>query len=167
MLIGVAFVAAMLALAWVTSRRRETRPIAFGILWFFVALLPTSSLVPLSEPMNDHRMFFPFVGLILAVVWAAGWRSTAIGSLRGAMVRPAAAGAAVAVILAMAYGTWQRNIVWRTEESLWLDVTVKSPDNGRGLMNYGVIQMTNGNLESPAGISSRRSATRRTTPTCT
>ena len=45
----------------------------------------------------------------------------------------------------MAYGTWQRNIVWRTEESLWLDATIKSPDNGRGLMNYGVIQMGKGN----------------------
>ena len=70
MLIGGAFIAAMLAVAWTTSRRRETRPIAFGILWFFIALLPTSSVVPLAEPMNDHRMFFPFVGLILAVVWA-------------------------------------------------------------------------------------------------
>jgi tetratricopeptide (TPR) repeat protein len=56
------------------------------------------------------------------------------------------AGVAVAVLLAMAYGTWQRNIVWRTEESLWLDATIKSPGNGRGLMNYGVIQMNKGNL---------------------
>ena len=55
---GAAFVAAALALAWVTSRRKATRPVAFGILWFFVALLPTSSVVPLAEPMNDHRMFF-------------------------------------------------------------------------------------------------------------
>ena len=49
------------------------------------------------------------------------------------------------MLLAMAYGTRQRNIVWRTEESLWLDATIKSPDNGRGLMNYGVIQMNKGN----------------------
>ena len=54
---------------------------------------------------------------------------------------------ALAVLLAMAYGTWQRNIVWRTEESLWLDATIKSPDNGRGLMNYGVIQMNKGNYQ--------------------
>jgi protein O-mannosyl-transferase len=146
-LIGVAVIAAMLALAWVTSRRRETRPIAFGILWFYVTLLPTSSLVPLSEPMNDHRMFMPFVGLILAVVWATGLAvSRRSGIFSASWVRPVAAGGAVAVILAMAYGTWQRNIVWRTEESLWLDVTIKSPDNGRGLMNYGVIQMNNGKL---------------------
>jgi protein O-mannosyl-transferase len=139
--LGGASMAAGLAVAWVTSRRPATRPIAFGILWFFVALLPTSSVVPLSEPMNDHRMFFPFVGLILAIVWGGAlilWR-------REPRVRSLCAGVAVAVLLAMAYGTWQRNRVWRTEESLWLDATIKSPDNGRGLMNYGVIQMNKGN----------------------
>jgi hypothetical protein len=157
-LIGAAFIGAALAGAWAASRRRETRPIAFGILWFFVALLPTSSVVPLAEPMNDHRMFFPFAGLILAVVWAA-WLAVAkrkyeVRSLkyersyfvpRTSYLRVVIAGA-VAMILAMAYGTRQRNIVWRTEESLWLDATIKSPDNGRGLMNYGVIQMNKGNL---------------------
>ena len=140
-LVGGAFIAVSLALAWVTSRRCETRPIAFGSLWFFVALLPTSSVVPLAEPMNDHRMFFPFVGLILAVVWAAGLAVRR----RALRTRMLGAGAAVAVILAMAFGTRQRNLVWRTEESLWLDATIKSPDNGRGLMNYGVIQMSKGN----------------------
>ena len=139
--LGGASIAAQLTLAWVTSRRRQTRPIAFGILWFFVALLPTSSVVPLSEPMNDHRMFFPFVGLILAVVWVGELSVTRLVP----RVRARYAGVAVALLLVMAYGTWRRNIVWRTEESLWLDATTKSPDNGRGLMNYGVIQMNNGN----------------------
>jgi tetratricopeptide (TPR) repeat protein len=37
--------------------------------------------------------------------------------------------------------------VWRTEESLWLDATIKSPQNGRGLMNYGVIQMGKRNYQ--------------------
>ena len=141
-LIGVTFVVAALAAAWAASRRRETRPIAFGILWFFIALLPTSSLVPLWEPMNDHRMYFPFIGLALAVVWAGG---LAVRRLAPS-IQPFAAAAAVTILVAMAYGTRQRNVVWRTEESLWLDATIKSPDNGRGLMNYGVIQMTKGNL---------------------
>ena len=44
-------------------------------------------------------------------------------------------------------GTWARNRVWRSEEALWLDVTQKSPDNGRGLMNYGLTRMANGDLQ--------------------
>jgi tetratricopeptide (TPR) repeat protein len=136
--IGFVFVAALLAAARWASRRRETRPIAFGLLWFFVAMLPTS-LMPLAEVTNDHRMFFPFVGLVLAAIW--GLRLTVAAHpnwLRGSL-------AALALVLsAEAVGTYQRNQVWRTEESLWRDVTEKSPQNGRGLMNYGLTLMARG-----------------------
>ena len=43
---------------------------------------------------------------------------------------------------AYAYGTCERNNVWHEpNESLWRDVTEKSPKNGRGLMNYGLALM--------------------------
>lgn len=141
--VGVVFVACALAAAVVASRRRETRPAAFGVLWFFVALLPTSSVVPLAEVLNDHRVYFPFVGLTLAVV-SAGWRVLDAQPSRQGAKRVAAA-LALIMLACFAFGTRQRNAVWRTEETLWLDVTRKSPENGRGLMTYGVIQMGKGN----------------------
>lgn len=146
--VGVVFIAGAIWAAAKTSLRRETRPIAFGILWFFVALLPTSSLVPLAEVTNDHRMHFPFVGLTLAAVWTLG---LVLMNREGVVaarpwLRHLVAVTAVALVLAHAYGTWQRNVVWRTEESLWLDVTKKSPENGRGLMTYGVMLMGKGDL---------------------
>ncbi|HJU43625.1 MAG TPA: tetratricopeptide repeat protein [Vicinamibacterales bacterium] len=145
-LAGLLFIAAATWTTFVTSRRRATRPIAFGILWFFLALVPTSSVIPLAEVMNDHRMYFPFVGAVLSVTWALG---LALSRLRPTpLLTPAVTIAAIAVLAAHAAGTWQRNIVWRTEESLWRDVTVKSPRNGRGLMTYGVIQMAKGNFSS-------------------
>ena len=143
--IGFVFVAAMLVLAIRTSRNRETRPIAFGILWFFLALLPTS-LTPLAEVTNDHRMFFPFIGLALAVVWTL--RLLLLQKTERLTTRPvllrASWIAAACILLILAAGTWQRNRVWRTEESLWRDVTLKSPKNGRGLMNYGLTQLSQG-----------------------
>jgi Flp pilus assembly protein TadD len=143
-LVGVAVLAVVLGMAVRASRRRETRPIAYGLLWFFIALIPTSSVVPLAEVMNDHRMFFPFVGLTLAVSWAIALTiNTRPPSLAGRLV---VTGAAVMLLSAHAWGTWQRNKIWHTEESLWLDVTEKSPENGRGLMNYGLVQMGKGNF---------------------
>lgn len=144
-IIGFAFLAAMLVLIVRTSERRETRPIAFGILWFFFALIPTS-MTPLAEVTNDHRMFFPFIGLALAVVWTLRlllFRKTARLTTHPALERSGWIAALCILILAAA-GTWQRNRVWRTEESLWRDVTLKSPKNGRGLMNYGLTQMSKG-----------------------
>jgi tetratricopeptide (TPR) repeat protein len=143
--IGFAFVAIMLVLAVRSSRQPETRPIAFGILWFFVALIPTA-MTPLAEVTNDHRMFFPFIGLALAAVWSLRlllFRETARLTTRPGLVRLCIIAAAL-ILAISASGTWQRNRVWRTEESLWLDVSQKSPKNGRGLMNYGLSQMSKG-----------------------
>jgi Flp pilus assembly protein TadD len=43
-----------------------------------------------------------------------------------------------------AVGTSQRNTVWRSETTLWRDVTEKSPANGRAWMNYGLTHMAQG-----------------------
>jgi tetratricopeptide (TPR) repeat protein len=137
--VGLVFVAALL-IAIVQLRKKEwSKPVAFGLAWFAVALLPTS-LTPLAEVANDHRMFFPFVGLALAVTVAAGrLLQRAIAS---APSRFATGALVVSLILvAETAGVYARNQVWRSEESLWRDVTEKSPGNGRGWMNYGVTLM--------------------------
>ena len=134
-LAGLAFIAAMLALALFAARAERTRPAAYGILWFFVALAPTSSLVPLAEVTNDHRLYFPMVGLCLAAVNAATlfWER---------VQRPRAAAAlASCVLVAHAVGAHARNRVWQSEETLWRDVTEKSPRNTRGWMNWGLTRM--------------------------
>jgi Flp pilus assembly protein TadD len=54
----------------------------------------------------------------------------------------------ILVILSInAFATFQRNKVWRSEETLWRDVVMKSPGNGRGLMNYGNTLMAKGDYE--------------------
>ena len=149
-LFGLSVVAAMMLWAVVSLRRMETRPIAFGVAWFFVALAPTSTVIPLFQIANDHRTFFPYVGLVLSV---------AVGSAllldrfdRRWFVKPglrwAVAVAFGAVVCGHAYGTHARNRVWNSSETLWYDVTVKSPTNGRGLMNYGLSQMALGRPET-------------------
>ena len=142
--IGTLFIAALVAIAWATRKPRELRPICFGILWFFLALLPTA-LVPLAEVENDHRMFFPFIGLTLAVVWSVVclYRCS---RLRVPVV--AALGFGALLLVPYALATHQRNHVWRTEESLWYDVTTKSPRNARGLMNYGLARMAVGDYKT-------------------
>lgn len=141
---GLLFLAVMLAAAVLTSTKRKLRPVCFGILWFFLTLLPTS-LIPLAEVMNDHRVFLPYIGLMLSVSWSA---FLLFDYCRRRMPQRAcnAAAAVLAALLltAGAYGTHQRNEVWKTEETLWKDVTEKSPKNGRGLMNYGLSLMAKG-----------------------
>lgn len=138
--LGALFVIALLAAAWYCGRKRELRPIAFGIYWYFLALLPTS-LFALAEVENDHRMYFPYVGLVLSLVYGA---ALLVKPFESASRRYATMAACAAILAVAAHGTWLRNIVWHNEETLWYDVTLKSPRNGRGLMNYGLTQMEKG-----------------------
>ncbi|RYG16640.1 MAG: tetratricopeptide repeat protein [Chitinophagaceae bacterium] len=138
-LMGLLFVILLLIAIFKTAKKKETRPISFGLIWFAAALLPTS-LIPFAEVTNDHRMYFAFVGLVLGVVgfislFAIKWETL----IRANKSRQIIAVGCLFLILALnAYGVSQRNKVWFSEESLWRDVTIKSPLNGRGLMNYGL-----------------------------
>ena len=122
---GYAFVALLI----VAIVRVKSRPIAFGLAWFAIALVPTS-LFPLAEVSNEHRLFFAYIGLCLAAAAAIPRRALPV--------------VATVVLLAMTIGTRARNEIWRTEDSLWADVVAKSPGNGRAWMNYGLTQMGKG-----------------------
>ncbi len=161
MVAGLLFVAALCTAIYFTSRRRRLYPVAYGLIWFAVTQLPTS-MYPLSETENDHRMFFSFVGLMLSAVWGGAelvrwgtaFRSSLAHGSDGSPLQtrvahrkwllPVATALCVLALAGYAYGTHVRNQVWRTEESLWLDDVVKSPHNGRGLMIYGLTQMNKG-----------------------
>lgn len=157
-IIGCIFIALLIITIVKTSVKSETKPIAFGLIWFAAALLPTS-LAPFAEVTNDHRMYFPFIGLALSVVSYIGllikrYRHVVNGKryFAGLMI------IAFCVLGLNALGVYQRNKVWENDETLWRDVTIKSPANGRGFMNYGVALMDNKNY-ALAGYCFRKAKT--------
>jgi len=142
--VGLLFLVGTVVAIWASCRRRLTYPIAYGLLWFVITQLPTS-LYPLSEVENDHRMFFSFAGLIPAVIWAGALAARRfVAEDQRIRLRPVAVTCAVMVLFGYAYGVTRRNYVWRNDERLWLDDVKKSPHNGRGLMNYALTQMAKG-----------------------
>jgi len=147
LLLGSLFLAALGTAIGRLSKSRRLRPAAFGLAWFAIALLPTSSIVPLSEVYNEHRIFFPFVGLALAFSWAAALALRALARRSSRIAGVAAVGLALTLVAAHGIGTYQRNRVWKNATTLWRDVTLKSPQNGRGMMNYGLTLMRAGRLE--------------------
>src|SRR5208283_1146091 len=141
-----------LGVATAASRTRQAKPVAFGIIWFIVTLLPTS-LMPLGDVTNDHRMFFSFVGLTLAVFWTlrpALFRATARLTANRRLVYASVVALAVVLIIAGA-ATRARNRVWLTEESLWLDAVTKNPRDVRALTNYGAY--ADAQADYPAALS--------------
>jgi tetratricopeptide (TPR) repeat protein len=143
---GLGFLALLVAAAAAASRSRVGKPVAFGLLWFLIALLPTSSVFPLAEVLNDHRPFFGYVGLTLA---ASGLLALAIARNEARLQASAAARAAAAAVVVLllgahAFGVRHRNEVWQSAESLWEDAARKGPGSGRILMNYALALMARG-----------------------
>jgi protein O-mannosyl-transferase len=124
----------VLAVRW--SRRRETRAAAFGIFWFFITLIPTSTFFPFSEPLNDHRTFFGYIGLVLTA-------STLLANLiyTSQKSRVWVWSACFVLLIAHGFGVVKRTNIWSSEEALWKDAAYKCPNSGRIWMNYGLAQM--------------------------
>jgi tetratricopeptide (TPR) repeat protein len=140
--IGFAFLALLLYVIFKTSEHKAWRPFSFGLVWFLLMLLPTS-LVSLAEVTNDHRVFLPYIGLVISMVClVSNINSGILKNFKGARI--ALVALLILAIGGYAYGTYQRNIVWAKDETLWKDVTEKSPNNGRGWMNYGLTLMGRG-----------------------
>lgn len=148
-IVGSIFIVVLSITTLLMLKKRSYRPIGYGLFWFLMALLPSSSLVPLAEVLNYHRIFFPYVGLVMAVVCVIALLIMRYESLwTKAVYKGALITALLCIIAANAYGTYRRNQVWDSPETLWYDVTLKSPKNGRGLMNYGLSQMVKGDYKT-------------------
>ena len=120
----------LLLLAAAVMLFRRHRLISFGIVWFFIVLLPESSVLPLSDVMFEHRMYLPMFGVALLTIPALDFGERVMG--RGSMIWIFAA------IISMAtYLTYERNKVWKDEVTLWSDVISKSPGKGRAYTNRG------------------------------
>ena len=112
------------------STYKRARLVSFGIAWFFVALLVESSVIPIRDVINEHRMYLPSIGLCVASMAAVD---------RIVQHQRAKTGLMVFVVFFLAVGTMNRNLVWKTTESLWSDVISKSPNNARAFNNLGLV----------------------------
>lgn len=108
----------------------EYRLVAFYAAWFFITLLPESSLLPINDVIFEHRLYLPMVGgsILLA--------SSVFYLLREKSIKTSI------IILAILVSyfsilTYQRNKVWKDEFTLWSDVVKKSPHKARPYNNLG------------------------------
>jgi tetratricopeptide (TPR) repeat protein len=143
-ILGFLSILFLIYIALKTAKNKDTKLFSFGLLWFFIALIPTSTIVPFAEVLNDHRTFIPYIGLTISVVFGVKYIFDKYfpNFLQKDFGKRFLIVVIIGFITGNAYGVYQRNKVWQTEESLWKDVTIKSPKNGRGMMNYGLALMS-------------------------
>jgi tetratricopeptide (TPR) repeat protein len=137
---GVAGLVLLVCCAVAAGRREKFRGVAFGLWWFLISLAPTL-LVPQRAVEANSRMFLGAAGLAFAIASLGGiWLNEieAMESKRSARMVGLAALSAIGLTILTGESllTYARNQVWESEKTLWLDVTEKNPDNGRGYLEY-------------------------------
>jgi hypothetical protein len=107
--------------------------LAFGILWFYLWLAPSNSLLAGLDVPNDRQLYLAIIG----PAWLAGLALLRLPAWLRAQQPNAAYGLLVVLAVALAAGTLTRNRVYATPVSFWQDVVEKSPDNVGALNNLG------------------------------
>lgn len=120
---------------WFFFKKRAAA--AFPLLFLFLVLGPTSSIVPIQTSVGaDHRIYLPSAGLIFLGVVGCG---AALRRLNPKSDASQWVGLALtgALVLVLAYGTVKRNRDYSSEITIWRDVTEKQPWNDRAWSNLG------------------------------
>jgi tetratricopeptide (TPR) repeat protein len=127
----------------------QTLPIlSFAILWMFLVLAPTSSIVPIADVAVERRMYLPLAGLTFLGA-AAGWRLSQWFE-RGQShwrSRVIYAALATAVLAGFSHLTHARATLWGDAIALHEDGVRKEPGNPRIRLNLGVTYLNSGELD--------------------
>lgn len=136
---SAAMICGILMAAWwlyFKQRNDARRSLIFcGVIWYFVTLADSSSIVPLPDLFVEHRCYIASLGALTALTSGLDMLRTLLAKRQlAAFIVPTCA---AAWILALCAATFARNEVWRSTISIWTDAAVKSPKKLRPLTNLG------------------------------
>lgn len=123
---------------------KYSRIIFFASLWFFLALLPMSNIMPLTALMSEHWLYIPSLGFFIIV---------AIGLVRLSELKIAASAKSWRILMLLwvigilafySFLTLRRNLDWRDGLTLCRSTLKYSPDNERVHNNLGNIYLREG-----------------------
>jgi hypothetical protein len=119
----------LLSLLGIGIANLRRRPgLAFGILWFFLQLAPTNSIVPRLDVVNDRQLYLACWGLFFAV-------ATQIASLD--LPKPAIRALTLGVVALVLAANLSRQLDYRDEITLWQAAVREAPWNARAHNNLG------------------------------
>jgi tetratricopeptide (TPR) repeat protein len=110
-------------------------------------LAPTSSVLPIADPIAERRLYLPILGLLLmALEFLRRWKTS--------RSRLAAALAGCALFAGLL--TWQRSQVWSSARALWEDAAAKSPGKQRVQEQLGFAYYAEGHSEGRRSLAVER-----------
>jgi len=116
----------------------EKRCSGFGLAWIFLTLLPTSSFIPLLDPVMEHRTYLPLVGFTLVAASIFSWiYLTCLKIISKRFLYFSVQLVMLLIVVLFSLIAIDRNKVWKDEFTLWADAKYKSPNLVRPYNNLG------------------------------
>jgi tetratricopeptide (TPR) repeat protein len=143
---GLVVIGLLAGTGWALCKRPW---LGFAGLWFFLILTPTSSFVPIKDPIFEHRMYLPLAGALTVLV-AIGYgivrRAESAFARRGSSRAIVVALPVVGVATLLAVATVRRNAVYHSEVRVWQDVLSTYPQSPRATENHATAMLAEGRL---------------------
>lgn len=105
------------------------RTALFGICWFTLTLLPVLNIVPIINPFAERFLYLPTIGFMLFIGDLQIKSSFTIVKIALISV----------IIISFSVLSHNRNVVWKTEEGLWMDTISKSPNSLSASLNMSAL----------------------------
>jgi tetratricopeptide (TPR) repeat protein len=120
------------------------------ILWYFVALAPSSSLIPRTETMLEYRAYLAALGFAGALVWLlhqlqAWLRAFRESSDRWRTATVLTLGASWVIVMSVV--TFQQNQIYVDPVSLWTNAVKNAPQKARSYFGLGFALDEKGRLK--------------------
>jgi tetratricopeptide (TPR) repeat protein len=128
------------ALALGISLRNRYPELLFAMGWYLVALFPVLNFFTTSTLVADRYAYLPSYSFVYLAV------TTSIIAL-SKIPRIAFRSLAVAAVAALSFTAFERNGVWRSDESLWEDTIAVSPGAWKAYVNLAAHYIDRGEHE--------------------
>lgn len=136
-------------IAWRWYRNRIDL-VSFCFLWFFIAILPRSSIIPSTELLADYKTYTASFGICLLLALGLAQGAVWLYNRYPKFSWPLWYALAFAVLAGVGYLAQRRNLVWESPIAFWEDVIKHAPKRARAYNNYGVALCEKGDNEGAA-----------------
>jgi hypothetical protein len=123
--------------------KNQYKLFSFCVLWWFIWLLPSNSILPRPDLINDRQIYIASIAPIVLISAGVVSFSAQLRKFKLAWMTPAA------IILLVFSATWLRNWDYESEVTLWQSSLRKQANNSRAWNNLGYAYLQeNKNIEA-------------------